>query len=625
MRSLGVFVPEQDASWEKDNAYGDLYTQYSRCDAEKCVCKKGREYVGSKGDFLLARCRLCGASATHRLCSNLKTVANWACEPCLSVEKKAGGDKKKPPKEKPKVVASEPKASTSSAVADEVDVDHVSARSGNRRVRNGNRRAKCQPPPVTPVRVTPARVTPARVTPVIVTPFPVTPMELERDEEFDLSKVKISQSCFSYFPYTEAILRDYREKATLPDWRTLSIAVNVTRWIPETVSRSNPSQICLQGPSRATSVCEITNIKPVKRSKSRKMAKNKSVEASFSKLSGNSNLIPTTLTRERKRNRRVTRWRRGVLCRRKRARKRPTPGDSRQENVQAPVISETGVETKSESAGTLQQLSDEMKEVEVEIIPATAQEKAESLFFSAMEIEGENEKLPLQHIPLVRRRKQVFPSQSDPNRKYFEVNGNILEVNYSTSSSDDKDTREMKRKRRCKTTKNVSGTDDNVNIPTSSPPLLIAGQVLKMNVEYDVEISYDGLQIRIDESENSPTKKLCGSKSSNWKPISKYVNNTATSKSDYPTAQNILLTPVPEQKGHPVLVGRQPSPIHKRPVTLKATTPVKPSVEVGATAIPSTLLAAFSEDEDCIIVESGPAQINKEHSVPLNSTCSFQC
>jgi hypothetical protein len=38
--------------------------------------------------WMLARCRLCGASGTHRQCGNLETVANWACEPCRLVEKK---------------------------------------------------------------------------------------------------------------------------------------------------------------------------------------------------------------------------------------------------------------------------------------------------------------------------------------------------------------------------------------------------------------------------------------------------------------------------------------------------------------------------------------------------------
>jgi len=37
---------------------------------------------------MLARCRLCGAAGVHRQCGRLETVANWACEPCLLVEKK---------------------------------------------------------------------------------------------------------------------------------------------------------------------------------------------------------------------------------------------------------------------------------------------------------------------------------------------------------------------------------------------------------------------------------------------------------------------------------------------------------------------------------------------------------
>lgn len=35
---------------------------------------------------MLARCRICGASGTHKQCSNLTTIENWACETCLAVE-----------------------------------------------------------------------------------------------------------------------------------------------------------------------------------------------------------------------------------------------------------------------------------------------------------------------------------------------------------------------------------------------------------------------------------------------------------------------------------------------------------------------------------------------------------
>ena len=43
------FFIYRDASWEKGDAFADLLFQYSRCDAEKCICPHGREHEQRSG------------------------------------------------------------------------------------------------------------------------------------------------------------------------------------------------------------------------------------------------------------------------------------------------------------------------------------------------------------------------------------------------------------------------------------------------------------------------------------------------------------------------------------------------------------------------------------------------
>ncbi|CAG7716725.1 unnamed protein product, partial [Allacma fusca] len=140
MRSLGIFVPEQDASWEREpNAYEDLYYQHSQCDVANCLCPKGPSYSAQKGSWILARCRICGAAGTHKQCSNLTTVENWACEGCLVVELRTEKDKEvrqvmNTNTEKTKKCKQKSKDSSPDEQYQEA---YVSARSGNRKVRNG--------------------------------------------------------------------------------------------------------------------------------------------------------------------------------------------------------------------------------------------------------------------------------------------------------------------------------------------------------------------------------------------------------------------------------------------------------------------------------------------------------
>jgi len=49
MRRSGVYLPDRDAAWELEpDAFADQVV-HSRCEAETCICPKGREY-SSKTD-----------------------------------------------------------------------------------------------------------------------------------------------------------------------------------------------------------------------------------------------------------------------------------------------------------------------------------------------------------------------------------------------------------------------------------------------------------------------------------------------------------------------------------------------------------------------------------------------
>jgi len=70
---IGVYVPDQDAAWEKDSFY-DFESQgrlYQRCDAKVCKCPKGREHHLNGSKFEIVRCESCGCGGIHISCGNL--------------------------------------------------------------------------------------------------------------------------------------------------------------------------------------------------------------------------------------------------------------------------------------------------------------------------------------------------------------------------------------------------------------------------------------------------------------------------------------------------------------------------------------------------------------------------
>ncbi|KAG7258063.1 hypothetical protein CRUP_014818, partial [Coryphaenoides rupestris] len=84
MLTMGIYIPERDASWElESNAFEDLLEVYERCDAPTCCCRHGREYSSKTGWFEVLRCRLCGSRGTHRRCTGLQLQSSdWACLDC---------------------------------------------------------------------------------------------------------------------------------------------------------------------------------------------------------------------------------------------------------------------------------------------------------------------------------------------------------------------------------------------------------------------------------------------------------------------------------------------------------------------------------------------------------------
>ncbi len=45
MSKFGVFIPEQDAAWEREgNTYEEIYERHGTCNAEECQCPGGRQF-----------------------------------------------------------------------------------------------------------------------------------------------------------------------------------------------------------------------------------------------------------------------------------------------------------------------------------------------------------------------------------------------------------------------------------------------------------------------------------------------------------------------------------------------------------------------------------------------------
>ncbi|XP_059176429.1 PHD finger protein 7-like isoform X2 [Physella acuta] len=72
MQKFGVYIPDQDASWEREpNAFHDLLERYDTCDALVCTCPQGKNFDADSGDYELFLCGWCGSAGSHLACGAL--------------------------------------------------------------------------------------------------------------------------------------------------------------------------------------------------------------------------------------------------------------------------------------------------------------------------------------------------------------------------------------------------------------------------------------------------------------------------------------------------------------------------------------------------------------------------
>ncbi|XP_064600862.1 uncharacterized protein LOC135467035 [Liolophura sinensis] len=96
MLEFGIYIPDQDAAWELvPNAYQELLERYSRCDVQKCLCPKGRDYNKDKTKWEILLCVCCGSQGCHVTCQGLSSNNDdWMCPDCEEISKKVSKAKK---------------------------------------------------------------------------------------------------------------------------------------------------------------------------------------------------------------------------------------------------------------------------------------------------------------------------------------------------------------------------------------------------------------------------------------------------------------------------------------------------------------------------------------------------
>ncbi|XP_018010558.1 uncharacterized protein LOC108667956 [Hyalella azteca] len=89
MQNFGIYVPEQDASWELEpNAFNDLLQRPVDCMAPICMCPNGRSHKEENTSWELQYCRLCGSQAIHSRCQLLvgcNKRVSWQCVECTTM------------------------------------------------------------------------------------------------------------------------------------------------------------------------------------------------------------------------------------------------------------------------------------------------------------------------------------------------------------------------------------------------------------------------------------------------------------------------------------------------------------------------------------------------------------
>jgi len=113
LKVSGIYIPEQDASWEQEGRFEDVDKEIILvCSARSCSCpnEDGRSFHdGGGGPWEIVICESCGSEAIHKKCASLnKTLAkSWNCGTCRkglqswnAISKKSLGRPHKMSKEK---------------------------------------------------------------------------------------------------------------------------------------------------------------------------------------------------------------------------------------------------------------------------------------------------------------------------------------------------------------------------------------------------------------------------------------------------------------------------------------------------------------------------------------------
>lgn len=85
MQDHGIYVPDQDASWEREpHAFEELLFRYQRCDAPRCRCPFGRDKHQESGRWKMVVCDSCGSQGVHASCGNVGGT-RWICTECRQI------------------------------------------------------------------------------------------------------------------------------------------------------------------------------------------------------------------------------------------------------------------------------------------------------------------------------------------------------------------------------------------------------------------------------------------------------------------------------------------------------------------------------------------------------------
>lgn len=113
MQDHGIYVPDQDASWEREpHAFEELLFRYQHCDAPRCSCPLGRSHNQQDGRWKMVVCDSCGSQGVHASCGNVGGT-HWVCTDCRHIinrvpsaaqQSSSGRNERHHPSQQPEVI-----------------------------------------------------------------------------------------------------------------------------------------------------------------------------------------------------------------------------------------------------------------------------------------------------------------------------------------------------------------------------------------------------------------------------------------------------------------------------------------------------------------------------------------